>query len=119
MSKRSKRIQVSLNPHMAEVIIRISELTKQSRSSVISGLLDTCYGPLVRMVALLEAAEEAPEAVRRGLLDTFEGLERELLSGDLEEIQGELYPPSSNRGVTNCKSLNNNGNINSVSEAKK
>lgn len=114
MKQETKRVQVSLRLPMYELIDRMSFLTKQPRSKVIAGLLEPCYMPLTRTVALLDAARDAPEEIKHGLVRAIEDLESDIeaLIGVTEretEHQFDLLekavksekvnPPSSNRGV--------------------
>ena len=74
------RVTVTLSESVYQTITRMSELTGESRPSIIAGLLDSVHPPLMRTVALIEAAVDAPQKVRDGLKDTVESMEKELLA---------------------------------------
>lgn len=79
MPTSKPRIAVTLNHRVYETIERMAQLQGVSRAHVVAELLDAVHEPLMRTVALLEAAAEAPEEVKRGLYETVLGLERELV----------------------------------------
>jgi hypothetical protein len=78
MATKKPRITISLNPNVYATIKRMSELGKQPMASIVSEMLDTVHEPLMRTVAFLEAASEAPKQVRDGLRKSFESVERDL-----------------------------------------
>lgn len=74
------RVQVTLEPYTHDVIDRFARLQNRTRGSIISELLDSIAPPLARTVALLEAAQEAPKSVKKGLRSVVDGLHGELLA---------------------------------------
>lgn len=80
MATKKPRITISLDPHVYATLKRMSELGGDPMSSIITELLGTVHEPLMRTVAFLEAAAEAPKQVREGLRQSFESVERELYS---------------------------------------
>ena len=107
---------------MYDVIERMAVLTKQSRSKVISGMLEPCYMPMMRTVAILEAAQDAPDDLKHGLVNTMQDMESEItaLLGITERETTRLYdnaekqleldgvdPLRTNRGVRKNKPLKN------------
>lgn len=90
------RIAVTLNPPVYETIACLAALQGRSRGSVVAELLEAVHPPLMRTVALLEAAREAPKAVHAGLLQTIQGLERDLnpqmadALGQMDWLLGEI-----------------------------
>lgn len=84
MPTNKPRVAVTLEPHTHEVIERLAVLQGRTRGAVIAELLDSVAPALGRTVALLEAAKEAPEQVKRGLRNVVEGVHQELVqaSGD-------------------------------------
>lgn len=74
------RVQVTLEPSTHDVIERFARLQNRTRGSIISELLDSIAPPLARTVALLEAAQEAPKSVKKGLRSVVDGLHGELLA---------------------------------------
>lgn len=80
MATNKPRITISLDPHVYATLKRMSELGGQPMASIVSELLGTVHEPLMRTVAFLEAAAEAPKQVRDGLRQTFEAVERDLYS---------------------------------------
>ncbi len=79
MPSSKPAIAVRLPPHVFEVFARLAELQGRSRGSVVAELLEAVYPPLMRSVALMEAAIEAPAQVRDGLRQTLEDLELDLV----------------------------------------
>lgn len=80
MATKAPRLQISLSPHVYETIRRFAELQGCSMSAVVRGLIEGVHPPLMRTVALLEAARDAPGEVVMGLLGVAEGIEREMVS---------------------------------------
>lgn len=78
MATKKPRITISLNPHVYATLKRMSELGGDPMASIVSELLGTVHEPLMRTVAFLEAAAEAPKQVRDGLRQSFETVERDL-----------------------------------------
>lgn len=78
------RVQVTLEPQTHAVIERLAQLQGRTRGAIIAELLDSIAPTLTRTVALLEAAMEAPNDVKRGLRAMVEGVHQELVevSGD-------------------------------------
>lgn len=71
MTIKNPRISVSLNPSSDAILTRLSELTSQSKSSIVAEFLEeTCIPMFQRMIPVLEAAsiasEEAKSATKRG-----------------------------------------------------
>lgn len=90
------RVQVTLEPSTHEVIERLAKLQGRTRGAIIADMLNSVAPSLTRTVALLEAAMEAPNEVKRGLRSVVEGLHNELVSvaGDassqLDMLMGKL-----------------------------
>ena len=80
MPTNKPRVQVTLEPETHAVIARFAQLQGRTRGSVIAELLDSVSPSLTRTVALLEAAFEAPESVKKGLRGVIEDLQGELVS---------------------------------------
>lgn len=79
MPSKLPTISVRLKPHVFEVFARLAELQGRSRGSVVADLLEAVHPPLMRTVALLEAARDAPAQVQSGLLRTLEDMEMDLV----------------------------------------
>jgi hypothetical protein len=93
MATRKKRITISLPVHVYETLSRLSALQKRPMSSTVTELLEGVHMPLMRTVALLEAASEAPKHVREQLIATASQLEDELqdsVGGSLDQIDWVL-----------------------------
>lgn len=73
------RIAVTLSPAVYETISRFADLQGRSKGSVVAELLESIHPPLMRTVALLEAAADAPKQVRDGFRQTLEDIERQLV----------------------------------------
>lgn len=97
-------IALRLRPHVHEVFSRLAELQGRPKSAVIAEILETVYEPMMRTIALLEAARDAPREVRDGLRATVEELERDLVhtaGGSLAQMdwlierarEGSKLPP--------------------------
>lgn len=61
------RIAVTLEPRVHNVIERLADLRGISRGALVSELLDAVYEPMTRTVAFLEAAQDAPNDIKRNL----------------------------------------------------
>lgn len=72
------RIAITLPTHTHEVIRRLAELNGQPMSKIVAELVEAVSDPLMRTVALLEAAAAAPHQIREGLKGTVQQMEREL-----------------------------------------
>lgn len=73
------RVQVTLEPYDHEVIERLAALQGRTRGAVISDLLHEVVPALARTVALLEAAAEAPQQVKKGLRSVVESAHDDLV----------------------------------------
>lgn len=119
MTTKNPRLTITLQPALSAQFRRLSELTGQSQSSIISELLSGSEPVLERMIRVLEAAEAAKGAIKgrvaRGLDDAQAKLEGALdiaLTGFdvMEQAFDEIAEkapkkvastPLSNRGVRN------------------
>ena len=119
MATKNPRLTITLKPELSAHFRRLSDLTGQSQSSIISELLAGSEPVLERMIRVLEAAEAAKGAIRgrvaRGLDDAQQQLEGVLdiaccgFDSVLQELESvaENAPaagaltPLSNRGVRN------------------
>ena len=72
------RFTITTSKHIFETVDRLAKLQGVSKSYVINDLLEAIHPPLMRTVALLEAAQDAPDQVKDGLRETILDLEREL-----------------------------------------
>lgn len=72
------RITVTLDERIYETIDRMAELTGYSRASIINDLLTAAHDPLIRTVAVLEAAQRAPAEARASFLARVQQIEQEL-----------------------------------------
>jgi len=73
------RIQVTVDRNLYNTIKRMAKLQGKSMSAVCGELLEAVHMPLMRTVALLEAAAEAPAQVRQGLAQVATSIEREMV----------------------------------------
>lgn len=78
------RVQVTLEPEVHEVIERFATLQGRTRGAVIAELLGEIAPAIGRTVALLEAAQEAPNQVKTGLRAVAEGLHQEMVNASGE-----------------------------------
>lgn len=80
MATTKPRITVTMPENLHSTLKRFAKLQKRSMSAVIVEILDTIHPPLMRTVALLEAAADAPVQVREGLRQVVAEIEHELNS---------------------------------------
>jgi len=116
MATDKPRISITFPPNLKATISRFAEMQGRSFSAVVVDLLETVHEPLIRTLAILDAAREAPEEVKRGLRQAFDDVERDtvkaagsgiaqmdwLLTRLREEsdgASGKGQPPHSNTGV--------------------
>lgn len=78
MATTKPRITISLDPNVYATLRRMSELGGQPMAGIVSELLESVHEPLMRTVAFLEAASDAPKQIRDGLRRSFETVERDL-----------------------------------------
>lgn len=84
MPSDKPRVAVRVEPRVYEVLVRLAQLTGRSRGAFVSELLDEMYPSLCRTVALLDAARDAPEQIKRGIAAAVEGVEADIrASGDM------------------------------------
>ena len=81
MPTSKPRIAITLEPRVYETVERLAQLQGKSRGSVVAELVSSIHEPLMRTVALLDAAMQAPEDVKRGLRGVVEGVESQLVGG--------------------------------------
>lgn len=77
MATNKPRITISMSPNLHETFKRFAQLQGRPMSSVIVEILESIHPPLMRTIALLEAAQDAPKQVRDGLRSTVENMEME------------------------------------------
>lgn len=115
MPSKKPRLNLTLPQNLNETLARLAELQGCSRGAVVVDLLEAIHPPLMRTVALLEAAQAAPKEMREGLRETVEQMEKELtaslgggveqmdmLLGALQSAENGDQPPLSNTGVTSA-----------------
>lgn len=78
MATKKKRITINMDEELYRTISRLAELQGASRSFVCVDIMESIHQPLMRTVALLDAARQAPDKVKRDLRDTVSQLEGEL-----------------------------------------
>lgn len=78
MPTAKPRLILTLEPNLYRTISRLAELQGAPKARFVSELLETIHPPLMRTVALLEAARDAPSHVKRGLVRVLEGVETDL-----------------------------------------
>lgn len=83
MPTLNPRITVTLRPSTAATLRRLSELTGNSQSAMVSELLEESEPVFQRMTAVLEAAQKAQKEAKAGVV---EGMER--AQSRLEESLG-------------------------------
>lgn len=140
MPTPNPRLSVTLKPSTAEVLKRLSTLTGNSQSSMVSELLESSEAVFVRMLQVLEAATKAQDAakleVQTGLEQAQTRLEEQLgivmesfddYTGNLLEglegvkrrrVKSPKATPLSNRGVRSTQPIENKRNTTNRRKAK-
>lgn len=120
MPTEKPRITITFPPNLKATISRFAELQGRSFGSVVVDLLETIHEPLMRTLAILDAAREAPADVKRGLRQVFDDVERETVASAgaglaqmdwlLTRLREEsarspegVQPPHSNTGVRSAR----------------
>ena len=104
MPSNKPTIAVRLPPHVFAVFARFAELQNRSRGAVVADILESIHEPLLRTVALLEAAQDAPDQVKRGLRAVVADMEQDLASqsgenmAELDWLLQRLQHPSAAPG---------------------
>lgn len=80
MPTAKPRVQVTLEPEVHDVIDRFARLQGRTRGAVIAELINEIAPSIARTIALLEAAQDAPNQVKAGLRSVAEGLHQELVN---------------------------------------
>lgn len=102
MATKKPRITVTLDHGVYELVSRLAKLQGVSMSSIVSDYLQAAYLPMMRVVALIEAANDAPEDVRRGIKEAAESTERDLiqaLGGALDAFNVVLRDSAGSSGA--------------------
>jgi hypothetical protein len=71
MPTANPRVNVTLPPSLDDLVSRLARVEGASKSQVLRELLEAAEPALRRAVALMEAAEGATEAVRKGLAQSL------------------------------------------------
>lgn len=106
MPTEKPRFTITTSKPIFETVSRLADLQGVSKSHVINDLLEAIHPPLMRTVALLEAAQEAPLQVREGLKSTVLDMEREMAGtvgsaiGQMDWLQNQLRAPQGGRDTT-------------------
>jgi hypothetical protein len=119
MPTKKPRITITFPENLKSTIQRFADLQGVSFGAVVVDLLETVHDPLMRTLAILDAAREAPVEVRRGLRQVFDDVERDLVKSAgsglaqmdwvLERVRQETPAPArsnprpSNTGVRSRK----------------
>ena len=81
-NQRYRRLTISLPADLYEVVEGLAVFSKQSKSAVIVGFLDSVREPLKRTLSLLSAAHDAPDHVKRSLIATYDEFADELAAAE-------------------------------------
>jgi hypothetical protein len=96
MPTMKPRIAVTLDRRVFETIDRLAQLQGSSRGRVLADLVGAVHEPLMRTVALLDAAAGAPQEVRNGLAAAISSVEAQLVGASggglaqLDWLRGKL-----------------------------
>lgn len=85
MPTKKPRSTITFQPHHYHLLKRFAELQGVSLSGVIGDLVEAAYPPLMRSVALLDAAKDAPSQVKEGLSVALWEIEADL-RGKVKEV---------------------------------
>ena len=101
MPTSKPRVTVTLDPETYRVLHRWARLQKRSIGKVVSELLDSVIEPLDRAADLMEAAANAPDEVKRGMVEAMVSVESDVL-GAYSVIQGayDSMESASGKGST-------------------
>lgn len=89
MSTTRPRITVTLTDHQHTVLKRMSELSGSSMSFIVGDFLETALPMLERVVVAMQAASQASQEVKHGLVESFTKAEKEILP-QLAQMMGQL-----------------------------
>ena len=96
MPTSNPRLTITLQPHLAAQLRKLSELTGNSQSGLISEMLDGSIPVFERLIVVLTAAKEAKEAMRgklsASIADGQARVEAQLglVLEDFTQVTGEL-----------------------------
>jgi hypothetical protein len=96
MATKNPRISVMLNPSSDAILRRLSDLTGQSKSSIVAEFLeDTCMPMFQRMIPVLEAAATASEEAKAATKQSFVEAENRLMEvlGVTEDLFDTVSKP--------------------------
>lgn len=96
---RNPRVQVALSDDGFAMVSRLAELSGQSRSSIISELVDQAVPVLSRMITAMEAYAAADADKQRVMLERLEAAHSDLLP-DAEDVlrrSSELWDGASGK----------------------
>ena len=97
MAAKNPRVQVSLSPATYELIKRLSDVTGESMSAIIGGIVEPSSATLVRLCSFMERAAAAPDEYKAGVAEDFERAYQrmEKMAGDMEHLLSGLdsQPP--------------------------
>ena len=72
MPSKNPRLSLVVSPAVHETLTALSEVTGESASSLVRGLLDQSQPALARMLALLRAVKDAPSEVNKGVASALD-----------------------------------------------
>lgn len=79
MPTKKPRINITLSQETYDTISSLAALQGVSRAWVVSDIMESINVPLSRTVALLGAAQDAPDEVKRGLAGSLEDIHSSLI----------------------------------------
>lgn len=94
MAAKNPRIQVSLTPDTYALVKRLSDVTGESMSSIVAGVVEPSAAALGRLCVFMERASVAPDEYKVGVVEGFERACRRM-----EKIAGEMDGFYSDLGV--------------------
>lgn len=78
MPTLNPRLSVTLTPELASVLERMSQLTNQSRSAIVSDILETTRPVFERLIQVLEAAQTVKGDLKEGTIKLLQDAESKL-----------------------------------------
>lgn len=119
MPAANPRISVTLTPSMDAILKRLSDVSGQSKSSIVAELLETSEGVFERMAVILETAKTATQEAKERMAFNLEEAHARLVEqagvvGDLFEEQtadlvGELEQIGRRKGKSAARGAREDG----------
>lgn len=107
MPTLNPRLTVTLSPSMSAVLSRLTEMTGQSKSSIIAEVLQGTQPVMERMIQVLEAADKAKNALRKEVSSGFE--EAETALNEQLGLTMDMFHKASGDLIENMETISRRG----------